>query len=211
MPSKPSTRKQLLLFDLDGVIVDSKANMALAWQAVQAELGVALPFERYFSEIGRPFQDIMVRLGLSDQGRRIEAVYRRASSHHLDDTPLFPGIEAFFERLDGAGVKLGIVTSKDASRTQLVLDRLSVGFTVVMTPNTTLRGKPSPDPLLFAVATSNVDPAQTVFVGDMDSDAEAARRAGIDYVHVAWGYGAPPHADTVVAQDTDDLFRLLLS
>ena len=91
-----------------------------------------------------------------------------------------------------SGVKLGVVTSKDGARTQLVLDRLDVNFTVVMTPEERMRGKPAPDHLLYAMAICNIDPVETIFVGDMESDAEAARRAGIDYAHAEWGYGERP-------------------
>lgn len=201
--------KNLILFDLDGVIVDSRANMELAWGYVQSELGVTVPFSRYFSEIGRPFQDIMVRIGLADQGKRIEAVYRRGSSQHLAETPLFDGIEPFLIDAMGSGAKLGIVTSKDSARTQLVLDRLPVNFAIVMTPNDTLRGKPSPDPLLYAMALCNADPDETIFIGDMDSDAEAARRAHVDYAHAMWGYGDAPATCKVMVASPAELKTFL--
>ncbi len=209
MPLRRQRRKNLILFDLDGVIVDSRANMAAAWLNVQTELGVTMPFERYFAEIGRPFPDIMVRLGLADQGKAIEAAYRQGSSRLLHDTPFFDGIESLLSSAAGTGVKLGIVTSKDRTRTQLVLDRLAVDFAVVMTPGEPLRGKPAPDHLLYAMATCNCDPSETVFIGDMDSDAEAAQRAGVDYAHVAWGYGAPPARCAISAASPADLYAYL--
>lgn len=202
-------RKELVLFDLDGVILDSRANMEQAWAAVQAELGVTKPFAAYFSEIGRPFGDIMVRMGLADQAERIERVYRSASSRGLVETPLFDGIEDLMRRASDSGSKLGIVTSKDSARTQLVIDRLPAKFAIVMTPNDKMRGKPAPDPLLFAMAMCRVDPADTIFIGDMDSDAEAARRAGVDYAHVAWGYGSAPDACALIATSPLHLQRQL--
>ncbi|MBO0904152.1 HAD family hydrolase [Jiella sonneratiae] len=193
-------RKSLVLFDLDGVIVDSRSNMEAAWAAVRRDLGVGVPFSAYFAEIGRPFQDIMARLGLAHQGRRIEAAYRRASSLLIAESPIFDGVEAMLATAAASGVKLGIVTSKDSARTQLVLDRLDVSFMVVMTPEDRLRGKPAPDHLLYAMATCNIDPVETIFVGDMESDAEAARRAGIDYAHAEWGYGERPAQCAFVAE-----------
>ncbi|WAP67645.1 HAD family hydrolase [Jiella pelagia] len=185
-------RKSLVLFDLDGVIVDSRSNMEAAWTAVMRDTGVTVPFSAYFAEIGRPFQDIMARLGLAHDGRRIEATFRRTSSLLLGETPLFDGVEPMLAAAAASGVKLGIVTSKDSARTQLVLDRLDVHFMIVMTPEERMRGKPAPDHLLYAMAMCNIDPAETIFVGDMESDAEAARRAGVDYAHAEWGYGERP-------------------
>ncbi|WP_157944713.1 HAD family hydrolase [Mangrovicella endophytica] len=204
-------RKRLVLLDLDGVIIDSRHNMELAWTGVQRELGISIPFSRYFAEIGRPFADIMARIGLADQAGQVEATYRRVSSQQISDAPLFDGIEAFLRNAARTGVKLGIVTSKDGARTQLVLDRIPVSFAVVMTPGGGLRGKPAPDPLLYAMAQTNTDPAETIFVGDMDSDAEAARRAGLDYVHVEWGYGGMPEYRTASVATPADLTSLLFA
>ena len=206
----PSKRKALALFDLDGVILDSRGNMEAAWQAVQEELGISTPFEAYFAEIGRPFSDIMARLGLAGRASEIEAVFRRVSSRLLSDVPLYSGMTELLTALAADGLRLGIVTSKDAARTQLVLDRLPACFAIVMTPREGLRGKPAPDPLLAAMARCNVDPADSVFIGDMLSDAEAARRARIDYIHVAWGYGNAPPDATFCAAAASDLRSYLL-
>ncbi|WP_206453982.1 HAD family hydrolase [Aurantimonas marina] len=204
-------QKALILFDLDGVILDSRRNMESAWSCVRDELGVSVPFDAYFAEIGRPFPDIMARLGLAHAASTVERVFRRASSQSLHVTPFFHGVDAMLSTLVGSGRRLGIVTSKDSARTELVLDRLPVHFSVVITPRDGLRGKPAPDHLLFAMARCNVDPSDTVFVGDMDSDAEAARRAHIDYVHVDWGYGARPPDCIFAATAPADLQTFLLS
>lgn len=184
--------KRLVCFDLDGVLLDSRQNMQIAWSAVQAELNVEVAFERYFAEIGRPFGEIMTILGLERQADAIETVFRRTSKAALHKTPLYGGVGDMLLALHCAGAKLAIVTSKDRTRTDVVLSRLPVTFETVQTPDAVCRGKPAPDHLLMAMATCRTDPSDTVFIGDMDADAEAAARAGIDYIHAAWGYGRPP-------------------
>jgi phosphoglycolate phosphatase len=201
--------KELVLFDLDGVIIDSRLNMESAWHAVRVELNVEVPFERYFAEIGRPFIDIMGRLGLTGIATEIERVFRRASSDSLSTTPFFVGMPEVLSALADGGSRLGIVTSKDAVRTQLVMDRLPKPPHIVVTPNSQLRGKPAPDPLLMAMATANIDPEHTVYIGDMSSDAEAARRARIDYIHVNWGYGSAPTFPHYTADSPNDLHAML--
>ena len=202
--------KKLVCFDVDGVLLDSRQNMSLAWNAVRDELGVAVPFERYFAEIGRPFAEIMDILGLGEQAAAIEAVFRRTSAATLADTPIYPGVGNMLEALQSAGYRLAIVTSKDRGRTDLVLKRLPVTFDAVRTPDGSCRGKPAPDHLMMAMAMCRTDPADTVFIGDMDSDAEAAARAGIDYIHARWGYGVEPASYLAALDNCTDLAAYLL-
>lgn len=203
--------KGLILFDLDGVLLDSRENMKTAWTSVQREMNMQMPFERYFAEIGRPFSDIMDRLGLSAQADRIESIFKLSSRDALATTPFFEGVEELLLELKGLGKKLGVVTSKDGERTKIVLDRLPVTFDFIHTPGTDgCRGKPAPDPLLMASAVANEDPSDTVYIGDMDPDSEAACRAGIDYIHAAWGYGGRPAEFSALCDDIKGLAGLLL-
>ena len=103
--------------------------------------------------------------------------------------------------LKTSGLKLGIVTSKDRMRTGAVLAKMPVEFDVVETPDPRYRGKPAPDHLLTALIHTHTDPDAAIYVGDMDADFEAARRANIDYAHAAWGYGAVPDGCRNVLQD----------
>lgn len=183
--------KRLVLFDLDGVLLDSKPNMEFAWGEVRRGLGVTQDFWEYFRLIGRPFPDIMARLGLSEKAAEIEAVYRAASAAR-SDLLRFYEVEAALIRLRELGICLGIVTSKDAARTAAIVGGLPVDFVCVETPDGMVRGKPAPDHLLLGMARATTDPADTIYVGDMECDFEAARRAGIDYAHADWGYGERP-------------------
>ena len=90
---------------------------------------------------------------------------------------------------------IGIVTSKEKKRAQKILDKFENRFTVVRTPDGICRGKPAPDHLLMAAALENVELSETLYVGDMDVDSMAAKRAGIDYVHASWGYGSCGEGD----------------
>jgi phosphoglycolate phosphatase-like HAD superfamily hydrolase len=182
----------LVLLDLDGVLVDSRDAMETAWSAVQHDLGVTTPFAEYFREIGRPFRDILARLGLDDRGDEIERVYRATALREAPRVPPFPGIHTALAKLDGRGVKLGVVTSKARSQTTWTLAQFDVEFATVQTPEARGPGKPAPYPLLVAVSEARVDLRDAVFVGDMDVDGLAARAAGMRFLHAGWGYGACP-------------------
>lgn len=185
-------RCRLALFDLDGVLVDSRDAMEEAWEAVQRDLGVTVPFAAYFREIGRPFADIMQRLGLADQAEEIERVYRATALRTAPRVPAFDGVEAALAKLAVAGVKLGVVTSKARPQTYWTLSQFDVPFETVQTPETRHPGKPSPWPLLIAAGEARVDVDDAVFIGDMDVDCAAARHAGMRFLHAAWGYGPRP-------------------
>jgi phosphoglycolate phosphatase len=183
--------KRLILFDLDGVLLHSHENMRQAWEVVMAKTDVNRPFEDYFAEIGRPFKDIMARLGVTSDVERIEKVYMTASFDFLANATFFPGVKDALAEIREMGIKMGVVTSKDAPRTKAVLAQLDIPFVSVQSPNDRFRGKPAPDHILVAMAEAGEDPADTLFVGDMETDWQSACRAGIDYVHAGWGYGAP--------------------
>lgn len=182
-------QKKLVLFDLDGVLIDSRENMRKSWLHVTKNSNIKIPFEEYFSRIGRPFADIMKDLGIFNHVEELEYLYKNASFSFLNEVNFFSGVEETLKELHLSGVKLGIVTSKDKLRTNTVLKKIEIPFITIQTPGKQFRGKPAPDYLLMAMAEANEDPSDTLFVGDMPTDCEAAKRAGVDYVHAAWGYG----------------------
>jgi phosphoglycolate phosphatase len=183
--------KRLVLFDLDGVLLHSQENMRQAWDVVLRKTAVNRPFEDYFALIGRPFKDIMAHLGVTTDLERIEKIYMTASFDFLAQATFFPGVRETLAQIRDSGVKMGVVTSKDAPRTKAVLAQLDIRFVSVQSPNDRFRGKPAPDHVLMAMAEAGEDPADTLFLGDMETDWQAACRAGVAYVHAGWGYGEP--------------------
>ncbi len=180
---------QLVLFDLDGVLIDTKRNMEVSWSAVQAGFEIDSSFDEYFASIGVPFEIIMADLGLSDLMPGIKKVYDVTSSCRTDLINVFPGCADLVNSLRRAGMRTGIVTSKDEVRTLEIVKKLEMVFDVIECPDGLVRGKPNPDPLLRALLRCQMDPGDVVYVGDMGVDEEAARRASLDYVHAGWGYG----------------------
>lgn len=182
-------KKELILFDLDGVLIDSKKNMQIAWEAVQDEFKLNIPFESYFNLIGMPFQDILKSLKIKKNKKKIEYCFRKKSAQFLHHIPFFEGVEETIEHLKySKKFKIGIVTSKDKLRTNSMISKLPK-FDVVSCPEKKLRGKPNPDQLLSSLKKCNCDPRRAVYVGDMEVDKEAAERSGIDFIYAEWGYG----------------------
>jgi phosphoglycolate phosphatase-like HAD superfamily hydrolase len=85
---------------------------------------------------------------------------------------------------------------------------LPITFSCVHAPEGGIRGKPAPDQLLIAMGQSGVDPSETLYVGDMSADHEAAVRARIDYAHAMWGYGPPPDDGSWILTKVSDSLEL---
>ena len=117
---------ELCLFDLDGVIIDSRSNMERSWSAVQSVFELDSPFEGYFQLIGRPFQNIMSVLELSHLLPEIKNIYEIASACRLDLINPYDGCINAIQEIKRAGIKTGIVTSKSEERTLEIVKKMDV-------------------------------------------------------------------------------------
>jgi len=185
----------LILFDLDGVLLNTKSNMEFAWNAVCKKFPHAIDatsFEDYFALIGRPFDDILRLLGIAPSAE-IQHEYSRASKEGTPLVDLFQSVAATLSVLKAEGYRLGIVTSKDKERTAHMMDEAGIlsyfESKLLFSPDEKFRGKPAPDHLLHAMVVANVDPSNTIYIGDMKTDAEAAVRARCHFIFASWGYG----------------------
>jgi HAD superfamily hydrolase (TIGR01549 family) len=201
--------KKLILFDLDGVLLDSKNNMNIAWDAVCETHKVEVVFEDYFSQIGRPFKEILNILKIKENQNEIENTFNEVSTLFINEVSFFPKVEITIRSLIKLQMKIGIVTSKNVIKTKKILKLLDFEFDIVQTPNHQLRGKPAPDHLLYSMSKQNIDPINTLYVGDMDVDYQAAKRANIDYAHALWGYGQCDDKNTVKLKKISQLLDII--
>ena len=122
---------------------------------------------------------------------------------------IYPWVIESLKKIQDHCIKIGIVTSKDEERTNIILNQFPVKFSSTQTPNSNFRGKPAPDHLLVAIAELNVDPTDSLYVGDAEVDALAALRAGIDYCHANWGYGKTQLGHVTFLSDIQSLLVIL--
>jgi len=176
----------LLLFDLDGVLIDSKLNMRQSWQDVCNHFNIDVPFEQYFEQIGRPFDDIMKILELEHLLPEIKTVYFSLTKKYKDLILFYPNTENTLALLSKK-YKLGVVTSKSKTRTIDILSCINVNFLVIKCPEDG-KGKPAPDLLISAMQAVNESPKDTVYFGDMPVDLQAANAAGVKFIQCTWGY-----------------------
>jgi|LWDU01.1.fsa_nt_gi phosphoglycolate phosphatase-like HAD superfamily hydrolase len=201
--------KKLILFDLDGVLIDSRLNMEYAWKAVQKTTGIDTCFDDYFKLIGRPFFDILNILGLSDRYSVVSSIFSAASEEKINLISFYPDVLETLIYLHNNNFKISVVTSKDHVRTKKILSRLPFMLDDIQTPSDIYRGKPAPDHILASISTTRIDPKDAIYIGDMDVDFEAAKRAGIDYLHADWGYQKASEDGINVLKSMKDLIWCL--
>jgi len=181
--------KKLYLFDLDGVIINSKKNMRKSWDTVNNKFELNISFKKYFSLIGRDFKNILKKLKIKNKNfDQIEKSFRDESIKNFNEYKLYPGVRRVLNKLKKKKIKIGIVTSKDCIRTRKILRKFSLKFNEVRCSDGKLKGKPKPDKVLSIIKKLKIDKKKTVYVGDMLVDKLTAKNAGVEYIHALYGY-----------------------
>jgi phosphoglycolate phosphatase len=190
---------QLVLFDLDGTLVDSAPDLTGTVNDMRVARGLRpLPYTALRPGCGSGARG-MLALGLQRQpgDADYEALRQeflaRYAQRLLRDTALFEAVPAMLAALEGAGLRWGIVTNKARHLAHALVHALSPlpsAATLVggdCTPHT----KPHPAPLLEAARRVAVAPQACIYVGDDLRDMQAARAAGMGALAAAWGYLGP--------------------
>jgi pyrophosphatase PpaX len=200
-------RFRVVLFDLDGTLIDSGPIILASMQhATRTVLGREIAYEELAATVGGQGLVSQMRALDPDRVEELVEVYKE----HND--PLHETLEAFDDFLDllprlrDEGRRLGIVTAKRHRTVRLALDRfpeLAEQFEVVVGYEDTERHKPEPDPVLLALDRLGAAPAEAAYVGDSPFDIQAAKAAGTFAVAVGWG---GIHADERLLEEEPDAF-----
>jgi len=201
-------KKKLIIFDVDGVLFDSKKNMSNSWKKVKKKFKLKKSFNSYFSYVGLPFSKILFNLRIKDNLREIERLYKNESLKLLNQITLYPNVKETITNLR-KNYKLAIVTSKDITRTKILLKKNKIPIQVVISPNKTLRGKPHADPILKAIKKSKVKKNDSIYIGDTMIDYKCAINSGIRYIHAKYGYSQVRISSKYVISKFNSLPRML--
>jgi pyrophosphatase PpaX len=180
----------VVLFDLDGTVVDSGAIILASMRhATREVLGTEHSDEELMRAVGGPGLEAQMAAFAPDRIDELVRVYRAHNEPLHDDLEACLGMEDVLVRLHDEGRRLGIVTAKRRSTAALAFAAVQVShlFETVVGGDDTERHKPHPEPLLLAAERMGADPGRTAYVGDSPFDVAAAKAAGMYSVAVTWG------------------------
>jgi phosphoglycolate phosphatase len=187
---------ELLVFDLDGTLIDSKLDLALSVNATRAQLGMPpLADEIVFSYVGNG-APVLIRKAIGEHAgdeqfeRSLEYFLSYYRQHMLDNTRLYPGAREALDRMRGAALQLAVLTNKPVRFSRDLLRGLGVAdhFAAVYGGNSFETKKPHPEGLQQVMADLAVSPERTLVVGDSGVDIRTARNAGAWSCGVTYGF-----------------------
>ncbi len=176
-----------VIFDMDGVLVDSYLAHFESWRSLGAEYGRTITEEDFAQQFGRTSREIVAAYwgedAFSDEqiaamDQRKEAAFREIIAR---DFPAMPGAKQLLKSLHEAGFRLAVGSSGPPENIEMVLDRLGCRrlFSAVVTGADVQRGKPDPQVFLLAAERLGVAPQRCAVVEDAPAGVSAANRAAM--------------------------------
>lgn len=186
---------RVLIFDLDGTLIDSKLDLANSINAMLQHMGRAqLSNEKIYSLVGNG-APVLVRRALgegatdpeADQGLSFFLSYYR--THMLDNTVTYPGVREALKLLENH--PMAVLTNKPVRFSQAIIDGLGLGryFRFVYGGNSFEKKKPNPMGVEILLRELTATPGEAMMVGDSEVDVQTARNAGIWACGVSYGLG----------------------
>lgn len=191
-----------LLFDLDGTLLASAPDLAIAVDRMLAEMNLpAAGLERVAKWVGDGARQLVIEAVQFAQGSSSPIndtlidnalqIYQRHYGECLNHSShLFPGVREALQHLHTQGMRMACVTNKGARFTEPLIDHFGLRelLSVVVSGDTLPQRKPDPAPLLEACRQLAIAPSRTIMIGDSRNDVRAARAANMPVICVRHGY-----------------------
>ncbi len=190
------SRYTTVLFDLDGTLLDTAADLAAALNAVIVASGAkALPFELIRPVVSHGGNALIeLGFGIKPGEPDFEPLRQQFLEYYANNiarqTSLFPGMAALLGEIEQRGLRWGIVTNKPTWLTEPLLRALHLQqrVAVVVCGDTIAQRKPHPAPLLHACRQIRALPRECLYIGDAERDIRAGRDAGMTTLVALFGY-----------------------
>ena len=180
----------MVLFDLDGTVIDSGGIILASMRhATREVLGRDFPDDQLLRTVGGPGLEAQMRALDPERVDELVTVYRAHNEPLHEELLSCAGMEDALEQLRAQGRRLGLVTAKRRATVEFAFEHVPLGqlFDTVVGGDETERHKPDPEPLLLAAERLGARPEETAYVGDSPFDIRAAKAAGMGSVAVTWG------------------------
>ena len=215
--------KKLVIFDLDGTLINSiedlgqAANYALSKNGFPTHSLASYPFF-----VGNGVRNL-IRKALPEENRNdttIDSLLKDFKEyyddHNVDSTKPYDGIMELLKQLQEQGVKLAVASNKYQKATEKIVSQLfpDIKFVSVQGQQDGVNVKPDPSIVFNILGVALVPKAEVLYVGDSGVDMETARRACVDSVGVTWGFRSEKelneyHADRIVHR-ASDMFDIVM-
>jgi len=209
-----SDAANLLIFDLDGTLIDSKLDLVHSANATRAFMNLGPISEELVSSYVGNGAPVLVRRLLGAQASEDEVAgaldyfltyYRK---HMLDNTRLYPGVREALDRLLANGAKMAVLTNKPVRFSRSLVEGLDLGdhFFQIYGGNSFEQKKPDPIGIETLLSESGAPRERTIMIGDSGVDVRTARNARVLACGVAWGF----QPETFAAEPPDLLIGNML-
>jgi pyrophosphatase PpaX len=183
-------RFPVVLFDLDGTVVDSGGIILASMRhATREVLGRDFGDAELMQAVGGPGLEAQMAVFAPERVDELVRVYRDHNEPLHEELEACAGMEDVLVRLRAEGRRLGVVTAKRRATVELAFARVPLAhlFEMIVGGDETEKHKPDPEPLLLAAERMHASPAETAYVGDSPFDIRAAKAAGMYAIAVTWG------------------------
>ncbi len=193
----------LLIFDLDGTLIDSRLDLANAVNATRKHMGKEpLANERVYSYVGNG-APVLIRRAMGEQASEaelqeaLEFFLEYYRDHDLDFTVLYPGVKESLDRLLAAGKQMAVLTNKPVRMSRSIVEGLGVAghFLHVFGGNSFEFKKPHPIGIETLMRETGIARERTMMIGDSSVDVQTARNAMVQCCGVTYGFQPETLAD----------------
>ena len=202
---------KLIIFDLDGTLIDSSVDITNALNyALEPHSVKRLAVDDTIKLVGEGITRLLEKV-VGDRGDAVlDSVTKRFLEHYtahiLDFTIAYPGVRETLDKL--SGYKKAVISNKREKLSRAVLEGLGLSqyFDIIVGSDSTSERKPSPVPVLKVLSELSVNASDAVIVGDSNYDVDAGKAAGVTTVAVTYGYRPREviaHADYLIDRMTD--------
>lgn len=209
-----------VIFDLDGTLIDSRNDLGNSVNRILVKHGLdPHPMAAYNQFVGNGIEKLVERAfpkDYNDLEGALQDFIVDYGEHCTDDVVFYPGILKMLETLNTMNIPIAVLTNKEQSLTDKIIDAAfqSVQFVDVIGDRMDGLKKPNPHYIHTLLNKMNLNPEETLYIGDSDVDVQTGHNAGLKVCGVAWGFRGIEElkknkADFIV-ETADEILKIVL-
>lgn len=205
---------KVVIFDMDGTIINSSKAIGKTINSVRQELGLdALSEEFIVKTINEPNKNLAYEFyGINNPTGSFKEGFEDKFKKNYDlYAETYSGIKELLKGLKDSGYKVALASNAPAKTLEQILKRNEIFDFFDMVVGADDEIPPKPDPTMLNLVCDKLGATKAIFVGDSLKDESAAINAKMPYIHVNWGFGTSKDKDTYKADKADDVLNIVKS